>query len=116
MLMMMLICLLLALNDAPATATARSTVCSVSRDLQIHTRGAALIRSPGISGIWFRAHTHSAMTEATVPFERSDTVLYRTPHSFALLLFKMKVSFSPIEGSIDYCTSEVTMLLGVDRS
>jgi hypothetical protein len=115
---MMLICLLKALNDAPATATAtaRSTECSVSRDLQIHTRGADLIRSPGISGIWFRVHIYSAMTEATVPFEGSDTVLYRTPHSFALLLFQMKVSFSPIWGSIDYCTSEVTMLLGVDRS
>jgi hypothetical protein len=89
MLMMMLICLLMALDDAPATATAtaRSTECSVSRDLQIHTRGAALIRSPGISGIWFKVYTHSAMTEATVPYERSDTVLYRTPHSFELLLF-----------------------------
>jgi hypothetical protein len=90
----------MALDDAPATATARSTECSVSTDPQIYSRGAGVIRSPGISGIGFRVHTHSAMTEATVAIEISDSVLYRTPHSFALPLFNMKVSISPIWSSM----------------
>jgi hypothetical protein len=99
-LMMMMTCLLMALDDAPATATARSTECSMSTDPQIYSRGAGVIRSPGISGIGFRVHTHSAMTEATVAIEISDSVLYRTPHSFALPLFHMKVSISPIWSSM----------------